>query len=179
MITSQHQEELIHLAYVQAVAAGAGANTAFSHYDYGIDVSFGMVERTYKGTNSKGQSLYDYYENGIKIASQLKATITWQASAADIIYDLDADAYNKIIRMNAKRNGTPMILILLCLPRHKTRWMSVGAQELVLRNCCYWIKLQGQTTNNSSSIRIRIPKHQVFDPKALSVILSQIENGAF
>jgi len=56
-------------------------------------------------------------------------------------------------------------------------WLSLSEHELLLRKCCYWYRLTGEETGNSSTKRIRVPKLQRLDPFVVTDLLSQVERG--
>ena len=46
-----------------------------------------------------------------------------------------------------------------------------GNRVLILRHCCYWMKLSREPTDNDSTKRIRIPRSNLLTPDAVLAIL--------
>ena len=73
---------------------------------------------------------------------------------------------------------TPRLLVVLELPQDESQWMTVTAEELVLRRRAYWLSLQGHDeVAGQQSVTVRIPEHNVFDVKALQTLIEQSRNG--
>jgi len=80
MLTSQHIQEGLHLAYIEAVAATAGCNVAARRrHDYGVDGTFHSV------VARAGRR----YEDGYALGFQAKATTAWEIADNKVAYDLD------------------------------------------------------------------------------------------
>lgn len=72
----------------------------------------------------------------------------------------------------------PRILVVLDLPSEEARWLTITPAKLVLRRCAYWQKIQGSAqTPNASTITVRIPTENVFDPDALRSLMEWSRNG--
>lgn len=147
MITLQHTEECLSLAYVHALAGRAGVNLAAQRvHDYGIDGTFRSIKVVGKRR----------VESGFAVDFQLKATVNWEHDGSDVVYDLEAKTYNDMVQRDSE--ATTCVLILLCLPANGDDWIESDESRLVLKHCCYWTRLQGAVTANSSTKRIRIPR---------------------
>ena len=169
MLTTQHIEEGISRAYVQAVASVAGINTGSSNYDYGVD-----------GTFSKIQIIGNRrLETGFKVDYQLKATINWQMESDKIVYALEAKTYNDLVERNRRARVAPLILILLCRPKNEREWLKNDEECLLLKKCCYWTTIPGNPTENQSKAVIRISRDNVLTPSALDGIFNAVEKGIF
>jgi len=87
MLTIPHCKESLSRAYVTAVVGRAlhklNWNTEF---DYGIDGYVRAIER--RGTR--------HYETGLGFDFQSKTTTSWSQEGTDIVYDLEAAAYNDL-----------------------------------------------------------------------------------
>lgn len=115
-------------------------------------------------------------ETGFGFDFQSKTTVDWSFDGTDVVYDLEADAYNDLV----ERAGTaafPFLLILLCLPRDDSLWLDVSPGQLVMKKCAYWAKVNGLLTPNSSTRRVRIPTENVFSPAAVGDLLKDIRTG--
>ncbi len=165
-IPVQSIEERLSVSYVTAVVSRAGFSFELIPQDYGVDLSIRRVSK-FKGT------LMDI---GVALDCQLKATVNWDSSASSIIYDMQADAYNKLV-FRRQNSSIPCILILYCLPRDDTQWLTIDENQMNLRKCCYWIQLDSEYTKNSSTIRITIPKDNRFCPDTILRVVDDAVNG--
>lgn len=167
MITQQHREEQLSRAYVNAVTAQAGHIFDRSEIDYGVDGALKHV-KNFNGRHSC---------SGHSIDVQLKATTTWFERENQIVYDIEAKTYNDLIKRVNTPHGTPMILIVLCLPENQEDWLTVSHEQLILKRSCYWCCLSGTSTNNQKSRRIEIPKANLLDCTAISQLLQKVVDG--
>ena len=109
-MTQQHRQEALSLAYIQAVAAMCGMTHSFPSKDYGIDIRLHEVER-------RGEQ---FFESGARIDIQAKSTTAFTITDTDLIYDLDAKAYEDL-RIETK---DARVLAVLVLPKDETKWGS-------------------------------------------------------
>jgi hypothetical protein len=73
----------------------------------------------------------------------------------------------------------PRILVVLALPESEDKWLSVTAQELILRRCAYWASLACEPeTENKSSIAVSLPMGNRFDIGALRSLMDRARTGA-
>lgn len=73
---------------------------------------------------------------------------------------------------------TPRLLVVLDLPRDEGQWITITADELILRRRAYWLNLQGgEETDNQSSVTVRIPMKNVFDVDSLRSLMDQSRRG--
>lgn len=165
MLTPQHREESLCRAYVQAVTAQAGLNYSLFAYDYGIDIELRSIERV-------GVHLVDI---GVPLSVQLKSTTRATIGEDHVSYDLDAKTYN---HLRLSRENWPRILVLLVLPVSDSEWLSQSEDELILRRCAWWISLQGAPTSKAKkTIRIAIPRDNVFSVQGVQQIMKRIQQG--
>ncbi len=164
-LPSSHVKERLSLAYVQAIVASAGAHyTQEFQPEYGIDCTIKQVIELENG---------NFTFSGYPLQCQVKSTTNWIEQQDHLLYDLDAGAYNKLI--NLESNNT--ILIVFRLPRMELEWLRCTEDYLELRNCCYWIFISGDQTSNTSSIRIQLPRSQIFDAEAVNELLSRLQQN--
>lgn len=158
-----HMKERLHLAYVRAVVARAGATFQPYDEDYGIDARISAVSLTPDGK---------YIAKGSAFDCQLKATTDWEIKDEHIVYDLDVKAYNNLVELK-ERLG---ILILYRLPKQPDpdAWVTVSKDNLTMRTCCYWKLLTGDKTTNTSTKQICIPTQQLFDHQAVTDLLEEV-----
>ncbi len=169
MITTQHIEEDLSRAYVQAIAARAGVNLALRDrsHDYGIDGTFHQVSYHDAGRE----------ESGFSLDFQLKASINAAVDNQHVTYDLDAKAFNSLVERAARKNTCPAILILLVLPENSNEWLALSEAQLVLKRCCYWTTITGAATSNAASKRIIIPRSHLLTPEKVASLIQAVENG--
>ena len=88
----EHFLDELATAYVQVVAAAAGATIAVSRVDYGVDGTLSHVVRAGR-TGSPG---YKYIPDGFPIDFQLKGTTVATVQMDLVQYDLSARNYDLI-----------------------------------------------------------------------------------
>jgi hypothetical protein len=159
-ITVQHSEESLCLAHIYAVAGMAGLDHAIRDvHDYGVDGQFEEIVIHGKHRTNSGHPL----------AFQAKATVKWESVEENIVYDLEAAAYNNMVRRTS--SAVTLMLILLCLPRDRTLWHTAYHDGTVLRNCCYWHILRGDPCTNTSTKRVFIPNTQLLTADTLTELV--------
>jgi hypothetical protein len=125
-------EEAISSAYAHAVAAAAGVVVALRHFDKdGIDITFetGGDQRP-------------------KIDAQLKATINLSANATGILKFPCPRRNYDLLRVPTQ---VPRILIVLHLPKNQNEWVTCTPETLIMRNCAYWINLNGAPESDNTT----------------------------
>lgn len=161
MLTEQHIKERLSLAFLHALSGRAGINFApGTIHDYGIDAQLNSI------IIARGKRM----DSGFPVAIQLKATENWQSIDGNIIYDLDVHAYNAMV--TRPHAAVPYYIFVLCLPKDKSLWMSSDESSLVLRNCCYWLREQGEYRSGSSTVRVRIPRTNMVTVDSLNQIMA-------
>jgi hypothetical protein len=159
-MTVQHSEESLCLAHIYAMAGMAGLDHAIRDiHDYGVD---GQFEEIVIHDSSRTNS-------GHPLAFQAKATINWDLVGDNIGYNLEARAYNNMVRRTS--GAVTLILILLCLPRDRTLWHAASHDGTLLRNCCYYHLLRGDPVTNTSTKRIFIPRTQILTADTLNELV--------
>ena len=166
MVNVQHIEESLSISYVNAVVSKTGQVFDVISRDYGVD---GSVRRI-------GLLGGDYIDMGAAFDCQLKASKNCSETDSEIIYDINADAYNKLIK-RSKMSTLPCFLILFCLPQNEDQWLNINEQELVLKKCCYYFYVNGELTSNNSSKRLKIPKSNIFDCEAVINLMELVAEG--
>lgn len=166
MLPVQNIEELISVSYVSAVVARAGSAPNAVAKDFGIDLEV-------RDISQHGGKRIDL---GSVLALQLKATINWILEDDYIVYDMEADAFNRLVyqRDNA---SLPCALVLCCLPKDQTKWLTVCERDLKIEKCCYYYFIEGAETKNSSQKRIRIPRSQLLTPESIIDLKEKIRLG--
>ena len=159
--------EQLSVGFITLVAGRAGVNMTGPHvHDYGVDGTFMSVKVRERRR----------VDSGIGLQYQLKATYNWKEDNGHIVYRCEGKTYNDVVDRAASNGVTPLVLLVLCLPRSEADWLQIGAERLVLRRCCYWMICQGDATTQGS-VRIRIPVAQCFDANALQEMFARLEKG--
>lgn len=163
MIWSHRQEDFSR-AYVQAIVAQAGMIVGTAAQDYGIDLSIKLLAR-------RANRVMD---SGYRLDVQLKSTSSFSADNEHVLYDLEVRNYDDL-RITV--TATPRILVVLLVPEAVTEWTEQTEQQLSLRRCAYWLSLRGwPATANTSTVRLRIPRTQMFSVSALHKLAEQVQN---
>ena len=107
---------------------------------------------------------------------QLKATADLRVSA---------DGYRrfalKLRNYDLLREETqsPRLLVVLDLPRDEEQWLTITADQLILRRSAYWPNLKGaKETDNRVSVTVAIPRNNVFDVDSLRSLMDQSRRGS-
>ena len=154
----EHLLDELATAYVQIVAAMAGATIAVSRRDYGVD---GTVKQILVADDG-------YHEAGFPIEFQLKGTTV--ATYEEVVrYDLNARNYNLIV--TRAKLATPCYLFLVCFPRDVAEWSVADENRLVLNASAFWWTDSGSRTRNVDSVRIQIPAQNRLTSDAIEVML--------
>ena len=171
MLTPQHRQELLSRAYVAAIAASVGMNFSTRDFDYGIDLT--LHEVTTRTNPSTGKRRF--VESGRTLDIQIKSTTMAIGDQEHIAYDLDVDGYDDL---RDERVQTPRILVLHVQPSDEADRVQQTHGELKLGGCCYWTSLKGlESTTNSATARIKIPRSQEFSAIQLEQIMARINQG--
>jgi hypothetical protein len=158
----EHLLDELATAYVQAVAAVAGATIAVSR-DYGVDGTLSQIEpvRTAEGTR--------FIPSGFPVDFQLKGTTVAAIREDRIQYDLKVRNYDLII--NRSMLGTPYYLFLVCFDGAAESWFALRPNELILKASAFWWTEFGPKTSNSSTVRIGIPSENRLTSDAIEGML--------
>ena len=159
LLTAQDREEALSRVYVRAVAARAGYTTAECDFDRdGVDL------RLHAGGAMRPA-----------IDLQLKATINLAVSRdGGYRFPLPRRNYDAL----CDQTQTPRLLVVLDLPEDEAQWMTITAEELVLRRCAYWLSLKGcPERHNRSSVTVYIPGENVFDVEGLRALMERSRQG--
>lgn len=112
-----------------------------------------------------------------KLDVQMKTTATDNGSGDVIHYSLKKKNYNDLIIADVL---APRILVLVTLPNAIEEWLSLTAEQLVLRRCGYWVSLIGQPeSDNEFSVTVSVPRGNLLSPEAVRGMMHMInERGA-
>jgi Domain of unknown function (DUF4365) len=136
MLTIPHCKESLSTAYVTAVVGRARHNLwVVRDHDYKVDGS--IKQLVIRGGK--------HCESGFGVDFQAKSSVVWEYDGGEVLYDLEAETYNYLI-MRSSNSSQPCILVVLCLDRDDSRWLETSEDELILRNCVYWLQISGART---------------------------------
>ena len=165
MLIRSHRQEALSRAYIHAIAARCGLSCSGRDYDYGMDLSVHEVRQ-------EGDR---YRETGYRLDIQLKSTTAALATPSEIVYDLEVRAYDDLRESNS---GGYRVLVLVLLPEDEADWTAQDEDGLLLRRCAYWMSLKGwPATPNTASVRIAIPRANVFSVDALNRLIAKVRKG--
>lgn len=148
-------KEQLSLAYLQAVAARAGCQVTPWKLDrMSVDATLAPVHGA-----------------KVKLDVQLKATAHLELTGDEALFDLPIKNYEDL-RSTEVENA--QILIVFCLPNELNESLFVDEQALIMRRCAYWASLYNQpATQNTTSVRVRLPRAQLFTPEALRELMDR------
>lgn len=162
MMPPQHRQEAMSMAYIQAVCAKCGWACEIQKQDYGTDVDIKYI-KNFNGTRRA---------TGHTLRVQAKSTASPLFENGSLVFDLAVKNYNDLCNIEV---GSPIILVVYCMPSDENDWLCIGTNATVLKHCGYWISLRGNTrSENETTQRIRIPSNNVFDETALNDMMERI-----
>ena len=165
MITTAHRMESLSRAYLQAVAAQAGLAYSVRAYDYGVDITLDEVQEI-GGV---------YAETGFRVDVQLRSSTRADVRDLAVGFDLDVRTYDLLRQEDVV---APRILVLFVMPADETGWIHQTEAALELRRCAYWVSLRGEPpTPNTASVRVTIPRANVFGVAAVTAIFDRLHRG--
>jgi hypothetical protein len=165
VLTRQHRQERLALAYVEAVVASCGFSMAQRTTDYGIDLSVNVIKR-------RGSRLI---EAGRQLDIQLKSTTLAHVGETEVTHDLEVKAYEDL---RDPEPEIPRILVLLLLPQDEAEWLTISEEAMVLRRCAYWLSLRGRPpATTKKTTRLTIPRSSLFSVEGLQAIMERLRKG--
>jgi Domain of unknown function (DUF4365) len=177
VITKEHIKEDLSRAYVTAAGGLAGVLVSINDesHDYGLDVRLEQVNLIpKKGSQQTENTSVRREPSGHMIRLQMKSTVKWEEEDGQIVYDLDADTFNMLVRLGSRTGTVGHLLGLLCLPDDESLWAEFKDNVLLLRRCCYYLKIDGPETQNTTTQRIRIPIANRITNLAISALFDQL-----
>lgn len=158
VLASTDIEDVLSEIYVSAIAARAGYTFSKPNLDRdSIDL-----------TISAGGHLRP------KLDLQLKGTINLDASAAMMPFSLKLKNYDDL----RESTQVPRILVVVRLPKDSDQWLSVSADELVLRHSAYWLSLRDAPDAEVEHKKtVYIPAKNRFDIDGLKALMELSRTG--
>jgi len=164
-LPQSHLLDELAMAYVQAIAAAAGAIIAIGGRDYGVD---GTLRHILKIEDDK------YGQSGFSVDYQLKGTTIAALERGTIKYDLRVRNYDAIVTRQSSE--TPFYLFLVCFASDPATWIVVSNESLVLNATAFWWTHSGARTGNTSTVRIEIPTANRLTARAIEDMLILSKN---
>jgi Domain of unknown function (DUF4365) len=131
----EHLLDELATAYVQALAALAGATIAVSRRDYGVDGTLSQVEQVRIAQGVQ------FIPSGFPVDFQLKGTTVASVQEERVQYDLKVRNYDLIVGRPAL--GTPYYLFLVCFDGALEEWFALKPNELILKASAFWHRRKG------------------------------------
>lgn len=163
MLTTKTMEAELSIAYVHAVSAHSG---------FGMEVTRVDLDSVDVTINAKGPLTSSSTIFSPSVSIQLKASFDCDMSRPKIIpFDLKMKNYDDLRAPTL----VPRILVLLSLPESQEQWVTHSVNDLILKNCAYWICLHGYpAVSNETKKRVEIPKANIFSQQKIREILEKI-----
>jgi len=79
---------------------------------------------------------------------------------------MEVRTFNHLVRIAAELGACPTVLLLLCLPDGPDNWLSHSSDQLILRRCCYYLRLQGSESTNIDNVTCVFLSSNTCLPKA-------------
>ncbi|MDR8017158.1 DUF4365 domain-containing protein [Ectopseudomonas guguanensis] len=157
MYTSARKEKF-NLAYVQALAAQVGINSAEPIVDNdSIDIMF--IGRDFSGLIRDPQ-----------INVQLKCTHQNFRNGENIRFPLPRKNYDDLRDV---RVGAPRYLAILEVPESPTEWAVHFNDGTILQSKCFWVSIRGLPEVDQDTITVSVPLNQRLTGESLHNLLKQ------
>ena len=159
LLANTGREEALSRVYLYSVAAGAGYAVAVMDFDRdGVDAQI-------KAGGNMRPCLDVQLKATVNLGEQVDGSFRFPLKRRN--YDL-----LRVLTM------VPRILVVLDLPRDESMWLSITAEELILRRCAFWASLAGlPDTGNKESVTVSIQANNLFDVGGLKALMEQSRTG--
>jgi hypothetical protein len=162
-------ESELSYAYLHAVAAKAGmaCSQGNRHEDNnGVDATI-AAWAPFTG----GGKLTEVYMN-----IQLKATYT-KLTETSTHFSFFLRGLNQYNDLRAETVYFDRFLVVLRLPEDHTNWLAHSVDELILKQCAYWVSLRkAPAVSTPTGATVYFPKSQVFSPDQLRTLASHLSH---
>ena len=160
LLTGLDQKEGLSLAYVRALSARAGFSTSVPEPDRdSVDLRV-MAPGPLRPA----------------LDLQLKATTHPPEGGSGLLpFCLGIKNYGDL----CVDTQTPRLLVVLELPKHEARWLTVTSEELILRRRAYWLSLQQghHGATDQQTVTVHVPEVNVFNVEALRNLMERSRKG--
>lgn len=159
MDLGQRKEQFSH-AVVRAIAASIGVSCyTLPVDDDSIDIGF--------AAKTTGRP---------RVEAQLKCSERDILRHDGIHFALTKKNYDDL---RIKDLDVPRILIVVLVPEDIGQWVTLEADQVVLRRCAWWLSLAGMPDRpNAANVTVILPLHQRLDGVALSMLMARPAGGA-
>jgi hypothetical protein len=151
-------------AYICALAARLGYNWSRPSVDMeSIDITFNAA---FPNTSIRRSPQINF---------QLKCTGLSFHKDGYLHFPLKVKNYNDLLGAN---RANPFYLVVVCVPEDEKEWVEEKPEEMILKYSAYWISLKDEKeTRNTTSVTIKIPKHQKFDINIFEMLMVNASQG--
>ena len=156
--------EQLQEGYLLSVAATAGCLVERLRRDrFGADVSF---------MRPNGPQREE-----VSLLAQLKCTTTRVPDPAATSFGYQFHNRSHFDRLVMERTTIKAILLVMVTDPDQSRWSDGDHESLRVRKCCYWVNLEGQTSE-ARKPTVQVPTRQIFTAEALNGLLDRQEEGS-
>lgn len=143
--------EQLQEGYVSAVAATAGCTLEPIRRDlYGTDVRIIRPGAT-------------PHSEEIMVMAQLKNTTQVKPDASKEFFSYQLKKREYFEKLAMRRSTNKAILLVMATEPSQTEWCKCSHDAMELRNCCYWLNLEGRTAAEGvQAPMVRVPNLQYF-----------------
>jgi hypothetical protein len=154
-MTEEQIKAALSQHFLQMIASRRGFKCGKPEPDHGCDLTITKVVTFEQNGRAR------YIDSGYSVDVQLKCTCEAQIirEGTEVRYDLEVKTYNDLVYRRNSGALTPLILVLLVLPDEPDQWLTVTAENMIVRRSAYWFMpaLGAEATENKATIRIHIP----------------------
>lgn len=157
LLTENDRKEQLSQAYIAALSARCGFTISIPNLDrdsVDIQVSSGTSRRA-------------------SIQLQLKATSSPEWDRDELKFQLKAKNYNDLV---IKRQ-VPLLLAVMVLPENPADWLCVEPEQLVMKQCVWWLSLIGLSPTDQGSLQVRLPRANLLTMDALTTLITRSEEN--
>jgi hypothetical protein len=162
MLTENDIKEELSFAFVHAVAARAGFSCEIVRKD------------------RDSVDMHIFARGQLHPASTFVSPALAVQAKASVIEPLPEDTFDFRLKMKnyddlRRRSLIPRVLVVLVLPRDPAAWLSLSAEELVLRRCAFWRSLLGAPASTHETYQdVRVSRAHPFTGEALHALMVRV-----
>lgn len=146
-------QETLSQVYVTGICAMAGYTVRPTNPDVN------KVDLTVDGIVSGIQS---------SVRLQLKATYQEDRARGDTYAYRIKDSDLRQMLRGARGHPSPLVLVVLHLPRNHNEWLTNDADQLTLQRCAYWLLCEDI---NNDTQTVHIPRTNLFDVRSIRKLM--------
>ncbi len=157
LLSENDQKERLSLAYIAALAANGGYTISLR------DLDRDSIDLTVHSRTSRYAA----------VAFQLKATSSPDWAEDELHFQLGAKNFNELECLRQ----TPAVLAVMVLPTETDRRLEIDDQQLILRQCVWWVSLRGLGQITQGSRQVCLPKSNLLTVDTLRSLIKRSEEG--